>query len=169
MRICFFSTLKGSPWGGSEELWASACSQAISGGHETLISRYEWDTTPPKLASLLQEEREDPSSASPPQQTRPALPAPQVAPAPSRRSTPTSSASARAGAYECAGHRSARPLLKWLKRVPVPAVNIIQFNSEDASPAPPRRNVRLAGSTSRVAVNAFVAQGTSTSPRTGSA
>jgi L-malate glycosyltransferase len=52
MRIAIISTMEGSPWGGSEELWAAMAMQALKKGHEVLISVCDWPQTPPALALL---------------------------------------------------------------------------------------------------------------------
>jgi glycosyltransferase involved in cell wall biosynthesis len=52
MKIAIISTLKGGPWGGSEELWAAMAHAAIEHGHEVLISTLRWSEPHPKLISL---------------------------------------------------------------------------------------------------------------------
>ncbi|MBM0741372.1 glycosyltransferase family 4 protein [Phormidium sp. CLA17] len=41
-KIAFISTMDGSPWGGSEYLWAAAAKQALKDGHEVLVSLHDW-------------------------------------------------------------------------------------------------------------------------------
>ena len=134
MKILFLSTLKGSPWGGSEELWAWSCQRAIERDFLPMISRYAWDTTPARLAEL---ERMGARV-----QLRPRRPGriARLFPRPAwlreiEAFRPDVLCISQGGAYECAGHRSMRPLLRWLNRGPgkeIPVVNVIQFNAEDA-------------------------------------
>lgn len=51
-RIAFVSTMEGSAWGGSENLWARAASQALQHGNQVLASVYKWDSVPSQLANL---------------------------------------------------------------------------------------------------------------------
>lgn len=156
MRIAFVSTLKGSPWGGSEELWTAACLAANRAGHQTLVSRYQWDTTPPKLDMLR--------AAGAELSYRPRRPNKLVRllPRPSwlkkiEAFKPDVVCLSQGGAYECAGHRSARPLIKWLARSQCELVNVIQFNARDTSlGAAAARYARWLYE--RASINAFVAQ-----------
>jgi glycosyltransferase involved in cell wall biosynthesis len=156
LNIVFVSTLKGSPWGGSEELWAGACSRAIDDGHHVLVSRYEWPETPPKLAALKHRGAELVLRPRRPSKLARLFPRPdwlrQIA-----AFNPDVVCISQGGAYECAGHRSARPLIRWLSRSNSAAVNLIQFNSRDAGVG-----ARAAGYARwlyrRADVNAFVAQ-----------
>lgn len=130
MRIVFLSTLKGTPWGGSEELWAAACARAIDGGHPTLISRYEWPELPAKQARLRD------AGATLSLRPRRAGKIARLFPRPRwlreiEAFNPDVICISQGNAYECAGHRSMVPLLRWLHRSHVALVNLIQFNSED--------------------------------------
>lgn len=159
MRILFLSTLKGSPWGGSEELWAWACERAIAAGHLPMVSRYEWDTIPARLAEL--------GRMGAKLQYRPRRPGriARLFPRPKwlreiEAFGPDVICISQGGAYECAGHRSMRPLLRWLNKGAgknVPVVNVIQFNAEDAGVgrAAAEHARRLY---QRAALNGFVAQ-----------
>lgn len=51
MRIAFFSTMAGLPWGGSEELWSRAAKVLLERGHEVAFSTVRW----PIIAKPLQE------------------------------------------------------------------------------------------------------------------
>lgn len=42
----------GSPWGGSEELWAATALEALNTGHEVIVSVYMWTNESPKLSEL---------------------------------------------------------------------------------------------------------------------
>ena len=42
MRVLFFSTMKGSPWGGSEELWHAAAMRAATDAHTVAACLFEW-------------------------------------------------------------------------------------------------------------------------------
>jgi len=50
MRIGFFSTMGGLPWGGSEELWRRAADALLDRGHEIVTNTRQW----PKVAEPLQ-------------------------------------------------------------------------------------------------------------------
>ena len=52
IKIGVISTMGGSPWGASEELWAVMLDEALGKGHAAVASVYGWDTTPPRLATL---------------------------------------------------------------------------------------------------------------------
>ena len=52
MKIAFISTMAGSPWGGSEELWAASALSALEAGHEVFISVFPHHATPQRLAEL---------------------------------------------------------------------------------------------------------------------
>lgn len=156
MNIAFVSTLKGSPWGGSEELWTAACHRALDDGHRVLVSRYAWDEEPAKLTGLRER-----GALIVPRPRRPSKLA-RLFPRPSwlrqiAEFTPDVVCISQGGAYECAGHRSARPLIRWLARRDCAVVNLIQFNSRDAGVG-----VKAAEYARwlyrRAAANAFVAQ-----------
>jgi glycosyltransferase involved in cell wall biosynthesis len=51
MRIAFISIVK-EPWGGSEELWAAAATEALRQGHEVAISAYDQGAVPPRFQAL---------------------------------------------------------------------------------------------------------------------
>jgi glycosyltransferase involved in cell wall biosynthesis len=42
MILAFFSSMSGSAWGGSEDLWAAAAHEAIAAGHRVMISVPRW-------------------------------------------------------------------------------------------------------------------------------
>jgi L-malate glycosyltransferase len=48
MRIAFISFIK-DPWGGSEELWAAAAEEALSSGHEVIITAIKLNVPSPRL------------------------------------------------------------------------------------------------------------------------
>lgn len=52
MRIAFISTMRGCPWGGSEELWFEAAKEAVKQGHEVIASVGHWGKDAPKLRIL---------------------------------------------------------------------------------------------------------------------
>lgn len=156
MKIAFVSTLKGSPWGGSEELWTAACLRARADGHGALVSRYEWDEIPPKLTEL---ERAGAKVSFRPRRPNKIA---RLFPRPAwlreiEAFDPDVVCLSQGGAYECAGHRSARPLIKWLGRSRAALVNVIQFNARDTS-----LGTAAAGYArwlyERASANAFVAQ-----------
>lgn len=51
MRIAFFSTMAGLPWGGSEELWCRAAMSLCERGHEVAFNCLKW----PEAAAPLQQ------------------------------------------------------------------------------------------------------------------
>jgi glycosyltransferase involved in cell wall biosynthesis len=52
MKIAVISTMGGSPWGGSEELWAAMASEALKARHAVTASVYGWPSLPPRLQCL---------------------------------------------------------------------------------------------------------------------
>lgn len=52
MRIEIISTMSGSSWGGSEELWATVATEALIQGHHVGIAAYRWPTLHPKIEAL---------------------------------------------------------------------------------------------------------------------
>lgn len=53
MRIAFFSTMGGLPWGGSEELWSRAAMELLERGHEVAFNCLTWPTTAAPLQRLV--------------------------------------------------------------------------------------------------------------------
>ncbi|MEX2092156.1 MAG: glycosyltransferase family 4 protein [Pirellulales bacterium] len=53
MRIAFFSTMGGLPWGGSEELWCRAADELLDRGHEVLFNTRQWPTIAAPLQRLI--------------------------------------------------------------------------------------------------------------------
>jgi glycosyltransferase involved in cell wall biosynthesis len=53
MRIAFFSTMMGLPWGGSEELWCGAARVLLERGHQVAFNCMKWPTTAAKLQQLV--------------------------------------------------------------------------------------------------------------------
>jgi glycosyltransferase involved in cell wall biosynthesis len=54
MKICFLSSMFGSPWAGSELLWVQTAARAIDDGHEVAVSYRHWPTLPASIAQLEQ-------------------------------------------------------------------------------------------------------------------
>lgn len=52
MKICFFSLMNGSHWGGSEELWYRVALWMAEHGHEVGVVCYDWKAKNEKLDSL---------------------------------------------------------------------------------------------------------------------
>src|SRR6185295_4136884 len=52
MKIAVVSTMNGSPWGGSEELWAAMVRAARREGHPVAVSVLRWPSTPPRVAEV---------------------------------------------------------------------------------------------------------------------
>jgi glycosyltransferase involved in cell wall biosynthesis len=55
MRFTFISTMHGSQWGGSEELWSQAATQLKRAGHEVQASVAYWPRQSNKITTLAQE------------------------------------------------------------------------------------------------------------------
>ena len=53
MRIAFFSTMGGLPWGGSEELWNRAAAVLLERGHEVAFNCLTWPTPAEPLRRLI--------------------------------------------------------------------------------------------------------------------
>jgi glycosyltransferase involved in cell wall biosynthesis len=53
MRIAFFSTMAGLPWGGSEELWSRAAKKLLADGHDVAFNCLRWPTTANQLTELV--------------------------------------------------------------------------------------------------------------------
>ena len=51
-KIAIISTLEGSPWGGSEYLWATTAEEALNEGHEVFISLRDWSVDYPLVVQL---------------------------------------------------------------------------------------------------------------------
>ena len=51
MRLAFV-TICGYPWGGSEELWTATAKEALLGGHEVLVSVFDWPNQHERLHGL---------------------------------------------------------------------------------------------------------------------
>lgn len=160
MKILFLSTLKGSPWGGSEELWAWACQRAIEQSHTSMISRYAWETTPARLTELGRMGAQVDLRPRRPGRIARLFPRPKWLRA-IESFAPDVVCISQGGAYECAGHRSMRPLLRWLntgRGKSTPVVNVIQFNAEDAGVGRAAAH-HARWLYERAARNCFVAQG----------
>lgn len=52
MRIGFITTMAGSPWGGSELLWAHTAKQALLDGDEVYVSIFDWSMEHPEIIEL---------------------------------------------------------------------------------------------------------------------
>lgn len=52
-KIAFVSTMAGSPWGGSEELWARTASRLQGNGADVAMSVYAWPERPSQVQALL--------------------------------------------------------------------------------------------------------------------
>jgi glycosyltransferase involved in cell wall biosynthesis len=53
MRIAFFSTMGGLPWGGSEELWSRAAMSLLERGHEVAFNCLKWPQPAAQLQRLV--------------------------------------------------------------------------------------------------------------------
>lgn len=52
MRIAFITTMAGSPWGGSEELWFKLAKEASNEGHQVDCSVFRWKHKPDEIHRL---------------------------------------------------------------------------------------------------------------------
>lgn len=52
-KVVFVSTMAGSPWGGSEELWSQTAMRLLNMGHAVGASVYEWPSRPAPVAELV--------------------------------------------------------------------------------------------------------------------
>jgi glycosyltransferase involved in cell wall biosynthesis len=52
MKIAFVSTMEGSPWGGSEELWSRTASVLVRHGHEVSANVIRWRKDAPQISAL---------------------------------------------------------------------------------------------------------------------
>jgi glycosyltransferase involved in cell wall biosynthesis len=52
MKFAFISTMDGSPWGGSEELWSQAATRLKNAGHDIRASVQYWPQLPEKVTTL---------------------------------------------------------------------------------------------------------------------
>lgn len=55
MKFAFISTMDGSPWGGSEELWSQAATQLKRDGHEVEASVAHWSGHSEKVKALKEQ------------------------------------------------------------------------------------------------------------------
>jgi glycosyltransferase involved in cell wall biosynthesis len=53
MHILFISTMEGSPWGGSEELWSQAALRLLEQGHRISASVHPWPDPVPQIQELI--------------------------------------------------------------------------------------------------------------------
>ncbi|MBW4658843.1 MAG: glycosyltransferase family 4 protein [Drouetiella hepatica Uher 2000/2452] len=53
-RIAIISTMQGSPWGGSEELWSAMATVALEDGHSVITSTFRWPAIAPHILQLQQ-------------------------------------------------------------------------------------------------------------------
>jgi glycosyltransferase involved in cell wall biosynthesis len=54
MRVAFFSTMQGLPWGGSEELWSRAAAVLLEQGHQVAFNCLKWPSTAAPLQRLIE-------------------------------------------------------------------------------------------------------------------
>ncbi len=157
MRLLFFSSMKGSPWGGSEELWAAAARLAVVEGHDVCACVFEWPGPPhPKLAALRAAGIR--LIRRPLKRTRvlDLLRAPgwlQEIDA----FAPQAVCLSQGGAYEAAGRKSVHPFIRRMLAIGLPLINIVQYNDDDDDLRPAARNLAIAIN-HHAALNAFVAK-----------
>jgi glycosyltransferase involved in cell wall biosynthesis len=54
MRFIFISSMAGSPWGGSEELWSQTATRLQETGHEVMASVEYWPQLSPRIPALAE-------------------------------------------------------------------------------------------------------------------
>src|ERR1700681_501351 len=54
MKFTFISTMDGSPWGGSEELWSQAATRLKQAGHEVQAAVAYWPRLSDRVTMLMQ-------------------------------------------------------------------------------------------------------------------
>lgn len=52
-KIAFITTMGGSPWGGSEELWFFTAMRLLKAGHQVVVSVFEWPHRPKQVDELI--------------------------------------------------------------------------------------------------------------------
>jgi L-malate glycosyltransferase len=132
MKLLFFSSMGGSPWGGSEELWHRAALAALDAGHTVAVSVFDHGSEVAQLAPL----RERGATMIP----RPRRPS-RLGEFLRRRPwldqilafAPEAICLSQGSAYECVGRRSTRPFFELLERTQSPFINVVQFNEPKTS------------------------------------
>lgn len=153
--------MKGSPWGGSEELWHAAAMEAARDAHQVAACVFEWPTSEggPRQTRLGELEQAGVRLIFRPLKRRrlleklstPAWMRQIAAFAPDRVCL------SQGGAYEAAGRKSVHPLVRWLLKSPVPFVNLVQYNDDDDDLRRGTRRIARALN-AQAHVNAFVAR-----------
>lgn len=158
MRLLFFSSMGGSPWGGSEELWADAARRAIEAGHEVAVSVFDFGEPVKQVGALG---RAGARLIFRPRRPTLAEKAAALVMTPGwlraiEHWKPDAVCLSQGSAYECVGRRSTRPFAEWLLRTRSPFVNVVQFNEpkSDLTAGTLARSRRLYDAAS---CNAFVA------------
>jgi glycosyltransferase involved in cell wall biosynthesis len=153
MKLLFFSSMGGSPWGGSEELWLRAALAARAAGHAVAFSVFDFGTSVPQLAPLR-------GTTEIPRPRRPSFADRLFRRTPwlteIERFRPDAVCVSQGSAYELVGRRSTRPFADWLVRTGTPFVNVVQFN-EPKSDLRPEIRAAARRLHDAAAVNAFVA------------
>jgi len=157
MRLLFFSSMKGSPRGGSEELWAAAATLAVAQGHDVAACVFDWPDEPhPKLAALAKLGIQ--IIRRPLKRTRvlDLLRAP-VWLREIDAFAPQAVCLSQGGAYEAAGRKSVHPFVRRMLATGLPLINVVQYNDDDDDLRPAARSLAIAIN-HHAAVNAFVAK-----------
>lgn len=160
MKVLFFSTMKGSPWGGSEELWHAAAMEAARDAHTVAACIFEWPESSGLRAARLRElERAGVRIIPRPLKRRRVLEK-LAAPAWMREVAafaPDRVCLSQGGAYEAAGRKSVHPFVRWVLSSRVPLVNVVQYNDDDDDLRRGTRRIARAIN-AHAHVNAFVAR-----------
>lgn len=128
--MVFFSSMGGSAWGGSEVLWSRAAWRALEAGHRVTVSVFDHGAEAPEVASLARA-----GAAVVGRERRPSRVASWFGTPGWLRSFEGVDAVcvSQGAAFEAAGRRATRPMVRWLTRSGVPFVNVVQFNRPGAS------------------------------------
>jgi len=181
LRILFFSSMKGSAWGGSEELWAAAAMHAIRDGHDVRACVFEWPgPLHPKLAAIAGAGTYDDATRGvasvggsagsgggrggggvirrPLKRTRVL----DLIRSPGwlreiDRFAPQVVCLSQGGAYEAAGRKSVHPFVRRVLATGIPLVNVVQYNDDDDDLRPAARSLAIAIN-QHAAANVFVAR-----------
>lgn len=160
MHLAFVSTMAGSPWGGSEELWTRAAALAAARGHAVTACAIDWRPVDPRVggladqgAALLLRPRREPLW------TRFAGGDPAWLAALGSAGAGVVCLS-QGAAYECVGRRATRPLARWLAGAgpgEAPAFVTVSHSNKPETTATPGERALCRRLFARAAHNCFVA------------
>lgn len=165
MRIAFTSLMNGTPWGGSELLWANAAAYALKQNHDVATLTTRWQPTPTTIQELA---KQGATTLFRSQQTHPSLPIRALRRASTLFSKPTPwdwrsldrwqpefLCISQGSSYEAADDSG---LLRYLKQSQLPYGVICQHNHEVPRLCSPRRAAAMIRLYSHAEWVAFVAE-----------